>query len=53
VEKAEKDMKRKITVLTIYAMLFALSVSAAAQQAGKIPRIGSWMEALLPVWRSS
>jgi hypothetical protein len=37
----EKDMKKKITFLTLSALLFALSVSAAdAQQAGKIPRIG-------------
>lgn len=33
-------MKRKITVLTLCAMLFALCVSAEAQQPGKIPRIG-------------
>jgi putative tryptophan/tyrosine transport system substrate-binding protein len=33
-------MKRKITVLTICAMLLALSVSAQAQQPAKIPRIG-------------
>ena len=33
-------MKKKITTLTLCAMLFVLSVSAAdAQQAGKIPRI--------------
>ena len=35
-------MKKKITTLTLCAMLFVLSVSAAdAQQAGKIPRIDS------------
>ena len=33
-------MKKKITVLTLSAMLFALSFSAEAQQPGKIPRIG-------------
>jgi hypothetical protein len=34
-------MKTKITVLTLCAMLYALSVSAAdAQQAGKVSRIG-------------
>jgi len=33
-------MKRKITVLTLCAMLFALCTPAAAQQAGKILRIG-------------
>ena len=34
-------MKRKITVLTLCAMLFALSLSAEAQQATKkIPRVG-------------
>jgi putative ABC transport system substrate-binding protein len=36
----ENDMRKKITVLTLCAMLFALSVSAQAQQTGKIPRIG-------------
>jgi len=33
-------MKRKITVLTLCAMLFALCVSAEAQPPGKIPSIG-------------
>ncbi|HSE90846.1 MAG TPA: ABC transporter substrate-binding protein [Candidatus Binatia bacterium] len=33
-------MNRKITVLTLCAMLFALSVLAAAQQPGKAARIG-------------
>jgi len=33
-------MKKKITVLTLCAVLFALSYSASAQQAGKIFRIG-------------
>jgi ABC-type uncharacterized transport system substrate-binding protein len=40
----EKDMKTKITLLTLCAMIFALCVSAAAQQpAGKVPRIGFLM----------
>ena len=33
-------MNRKITVLTLCAMLLALCVSAQAQQSGKIPRVG-------------
>jgi putative ABC transport system substrate-binding protein len=33
-------MKKKITVLTLCAMLLALCVSASAQQPTKIPRIG-------------
>src|SRR5262245_63610192 len=33
-------MKRKITVLTLCAMLFALCPPASAQQPGKITRIG-------------
>ena len=33
-------MKKKITVLTLCAMLFALCFPAQAQQAGKVPRIG-------------
>jgi ABC-type uncharacterized transport system substrate-binding protein len=36
----EKAMKKKITVLTLCAMLYALSFSVHAQQTGKIPRIG-------------
>jgi putative ABC transport system substrate-binding protein len=36
----EKDMKKKITVLTLCATLFALSHPAHAQQTGKIFRIG-------------
>ena len=38
--EASKAMKNKITVLTLCAMLFALSLPADAQQPGKIPRIG-------------
>jgi putative ABC transport system substrate-binding protein len=33
-------MKKKITVLTLCAMLFALSYSASAQQPTRVPRIG-------------
>jgi hypothetical protein len=35
-----KDMKEKITVLTLCAMLSALCISAEAQQPTKVPRIG-------------
>jgi putative ABC transport system substrate-binding protein len=38
--ESRKNMKRKITVLTLCAMLLALCVSAEAQQATKIPQIG-------------
>jgi cytochrome c peroxidase len=40
VERAEKKMKRKITVLTLGATLFALSLPVAAQQPAKVWRIG-------------
>ena len=40
VARVEKNMNRKITVLTLCAVLLALSVSAEAQQATKISRIG-------------
>jgi ABC-type uncharacterized transport system substrate-binding protein len=40
VERAEKNMKRKVTVLTLCAMLFAFSYSASAQQPKKVARIG-------------
>ena len=40
IESREKDMKRKITVLTLCAMLFTLCSSAEAQQPKKVPRIG-------------
>jgi putative ABC transport system substrate-binding protein len=40
VERAEKKMKRKITVLTLCAMLLALCFLAQAQQPTKVPRIG-------------
>jgi hypothetical protein len=36
----EKHMKKKITVLTLCAMLLALCSSATAQQPKKVPRIG-------------
>ena len=39
-ETEKKHMKKKITVLTLCAMLFALCVSAEAQQPAKVPRIG-------------
>jgi putative tryptophan/tyrosine transport system substrate-binding protein len=35
-----KEKKKKIAVLTLCAMLFALSFSASAQQPKKVPRIG-------------
>ena len=38
--QAKKNMKRKITVLALCAMLFALSFPAEAQQPKKVPRIG-------------
>ena len=38
--RAEKNMKKKITVLALCAMLFALCGSAEAQQPTKVPRIG-------------
>src|SRR5260370_39492355 len=37
---ASKDMKKKIAVLTLSAMVFALCSFADAQQTGKIFRIG-------------
>jgi putative tryptophan/tyrosine transport system substrate-binding protein len=40
VERAEKKMKRKITVLPLCALLLAFCLSANAQQPKKIPRIG-------------
>jgi putative ABC transport system substrate-binding protein len=40
VERAEKKMKKKITVLTLCAMLFAPCSFADAQQPKKVPRIG-------------
>ena len=38
--RQEKDMKRKVSVLTLCAMIFALCVAAQAQQPKKISRIG-------------
>jgi putative ABC transport system substrate-binding protein len=39
-ERAANNMKKKITVLTLCAMLLALCASAEAQQPTKIPRVG-------------
>jgi putative ABC transport system substrate-binding protein len=36
----KKDMKKKITILALCALLLALSVPAKAQQPKKVPRIG-------------
>ena len=35
-----EDMKKKVTILALCAMLLALSYSASAQQLKKVPRIG-------------
>jgi len=40
VERAGKNMKRKICVLTLCAMLFAFCASVEAQQGKRVPRIG-------------
>jgi putative ABC transport system substrate-binding protein len=40
VERAEKNMTRKITVLTLCPLLLALSLPAEAQQPKKVPLIG-------------
>jgi len=40
VERTKKNMKRKITVITLCAFLLALCSPADAQQPTKIPRIG-------------
>ena len=39
-ERAEKAHEKKITVLTLCAMLVALCASAEAQQPAKVPRLG-------------
>ena len=44
-------MKKKITVLTLSAMLFALCLSAEAQQTAKVPRIGYLLVARVTVNR--
>jgi putative tryptophan/tyrosine transport system substrate-binding protein len=44
VERAEKNMKEKLTVITLCAMLFALCFSGEARQPAKIPKIG-WLGA--------
>ena len=38
----ETDMKKRITVLILCALLFALCSHAEAQQQGKVPKIG-WL----------
>ena len=49
----KKNMKKRIT-LCLLATLFLANVSFAdAQQTGKVPRIGYWIQALLLVPRSS
>jgi putative ABC transport system substrate-binding protein len=45
-------MKKTITVLTLCAMLFALSDSASAQQPKKVPRVG-YLAALDPATEST
>ena len=56
--ESERDMRKKITVLAFSAMLFALCVSADAQQPKKVPRIAylgggsaelerAWLDAFL------
>jgi ABC-type uncharacterized transport system substrate-binding protein len=40
VDRGEKNMKKKVNVLSLSVMLFALCVSASAQQPKKVPRIG-------------
>jgi putative tryptophan/tyrosine transport system substrate-binding protein len=42
VDRDRKHMKKKITGLALCAMLFALSVSAEAQQQSKVSKIG-WL----------
>ena len=48
----EKHMKKTITVLTLCAMLSALSCSASAQQPKKVPRIG-YLSAVDPATESA
>jgi putative tryptophan/tyrosine transport system substrate-binding protein len=45
-------MKRKLTALTLCAMLLALCASAEAQQPKKVPRIG-YLSALDPARESA
>ena len=52
-ERAGKNMQRKITVFALCAMLFALCGSVDAQQPGKVFRIGYLEQSMLPVARSS
>jgi putative tryptophan/tyrosine transport system substrate-binding protein len=51
-ENKEKDMRKKITVLTLCALLVALCFSAEAQQPKKVPRIG-YLSALDPARESA
>ena len=46
-------MNKKITILALSAMLFALSLPAEAQQTSKVPRIGYLDIVLSPAARSS
>ena len=46
-------MKRKITVLTLCAMLFALCLPAEAQQPTKVPRIGIFNRMPRSDWQSA
>jgi putative tryptophan/tyrosine transport system substrate-binding protein len=43
VDRAEKNMKRRITVLTLCTLLHTLCHPVEAQQVGKVPRIGILM----------
>jgi ABC-type uncharacterized transport system substrate-binding protein len=52
VERAEQNRKKKITFLTLCAMLFALCSSAQAQQPNKVPRIG-YISSLDPAGEST
>jgi putative ABC transport system substrate-binding protein len=47
-ESEEKHMKKKITVLTLCSMLFALCLPAEAQQTKSVPRIGYLSRELHP-----
>jgi putative ABC transport system substrate-binding protein len=51
VKRKGKNIKRKITVLTLCTLLFALYASAEAQQPKKVPRIG-YISALDPASES-
>ena len=51
-KEQRKNMKKKITVLTLCAMLLALCVSVSAQQPKKVPRLG-YLSAQDPVGEST